>query len=173
MHYYALALIPTNDKRDIKQAIEEIMAPYDENLELPVPMSRPCYCSKYQLDHKPEHDCEECQGTGTATNTRNPRGYWDWFEIGGRWNDAIPGNVESVAKVGDRLPYTLITPDGGWYSKKDLEDSSWLYAKWTDEERKAYIAQADAKTQAAWDIKAKRILEASKDCIAVVVDYHV
>lgn len=30
-------------------------------------------------------ECVECKGTGFNESTRNPRGYWDWYSIGGRW----------------------------------------------------------------------------------------
>jgi hypothetical protein len=41
---------------------------------------------------KPDPECEECKGTGTEKSvTRNTRGYWDWFQIGGRWTGMFSG----------------------------------------------------------------------------------
>lgn len=34
---------------------------------------------------KPEPDCDTCNGSGQYKTTMNPRGYWDWWQIGGRW----------------------------------------------------------------------------------------
>jgi hypothetical protein len=48
-------------------------------------------------------ECEECKGSGTYQTTSNPKGYWDWYQIGGRWSgyfdkaynaDEDPANVE-------------------------------------------------------------------------------
>jgi len=39
--------------------------------------------------NKPTPDCDCCKGKGEYTTTANPQGYWDWYEIGGRWSSYL------------------------------------------------------------------------------------
>ncbi|MCF6094545.1 hypothetical protein L1765_11280 [Microaerobacter geothermalis] len=41
-HFVALVIVP-KETEDIKQKVEELLAPYDENLEVN-PYNRECYC---------------------------------------------------------------------------------------------------------------------------------
>lgn len=34
----------------------------------------------------PAADCEECKGRGEFVTRSNPKGYWDWYQLGGRWS---------------------------------------------------------------------------------------
>lgn len=35
------------------------------------------------------YEPEDIGADGEVYSTRNPQGYWDWYQIGGRWNDSI------------------------------------------------------------------------------------
>lgn len=34
----------------------------------------------------PAADCEDCKGAGEYVTMSNPKGYWDWYQLGGRWS---------------------------------------------------------------------------------------
>lgn len=70
MHYHAEVWIKTNE--DIESQIEKIMAPYNENLEV----------------EQREEDGE--------TYWTNPDGFWDWWQIGGRWKGQHVANYDSM-----------------------------------------------------------------------------
>ena len=63
--------------------------------------------------------------------TRNPKGYWDWYVIGGRWNGVLLGDItfNKDGTVYDNcilcaklvldnieLPNAIVTPDGEWHN---------------------------------------------------------
>ena len=64
-HYLAYVLIPGDG--DVDDLVAEAMAPYDEN-------------RKVELTSE---DGEEYW--------HNPHGFWDWFQIGGRWTGKLSG----------------------------------------------------------------------------------
>jgi hypothetical protein len=43
---------------------------------------------------KPDPECETCHGSGIEKATFNPRGYWDWYVVGGRWTNFFGGDSE-------------------------------------------------------------------------------
>lgn len=45
----------------------------------------------HPLYKKPDPKCGDCSGTGKMKTTRNPKGYWDWYQIGGRWSGVLDG----------------------------------------------------------------------------------
>lgn len=38
---------------------------------------------------QPDPDCDSCLGSGRCRTTVNPQGYWDWYDIGGRWTGVL------------------------------------------------------------------------------------
>lgn len=58
-HYYAWAIVPAEG--DLDDLIREALAPYDENAEL--------------VERTEDGETYKC----------NPRGMWDWYQVGGRW----------------------------------------------------------------------------------------
>jgi hypothetical protein len=56
-----------------------------------------------------------------ALRTHDPNAKWDWYEIGGRWDGQLPGNVMTARrlsrskKLPDLLPHDFLTPDGVWH----------------------------------------------------------
>ncbi len=95
--------------------------------------------------------CTDCKGSGTVKSTYNPRARWDWWVIGGRYEDIKPGENT----------FALLTPDEGWQERATL---GW------------FGTSRDAKmTQGEW----KQVFEAAYahyvklGCFAVVVDYHI
>lgn len=45
----------------------------------------------HPLYEKPDPECSQCKGTGRFMTRYNPHAKWDWWVIGGRWNEWIFG----------------------------------------------------------------------------------
>jgi hypothetical protein len=73
MHYHAEIFI--NNLLDIDAEVEKIMAPFDENLD---------------IEEKEDEDGDKYW--------HNPNGFWDWFQIGGRWSGVHTGYDPSTDK---------------------------------------------------------------------------
>ena len=94
---------------DLDDYVGEQTAPYDQNNEE--------YYTGELEDCCDDPNCNVCAGTGTFESKYNANGIFDWWEIGGRWNNAIydleyelnknRNYVGNVIKVGDRhfLPH--------------------------------------------------------------------
>lgn len=86
MHSLVVVFIPLNTG-DIHEKVEEIMAPFDAELEKdeyeedcdclssPVTKEEP---SQSAVQKEPDPDCEQCEGTGKYTVYCNYDGFWDW-----------------------------------------------------------------------------------------------
>lgn len=119
----------------------------------------------HPLKAQPKPECETCAGTGSYATTRNPMARWDWYEVGGRWNDELHGrNVAPVAEVDwtdDVLPRAIITrTPAGWIERGRL---GW------------FGSSDDTMTPAQWREQARDLLAlaAKRGDVAVVVDYHI
>lgn len=112
MSHYAVAVFHEAD-----QSIDELLAPYDENLEVEpyvrftreeaIQYARDNYKSyKDATDDK----CWECMAEGRDTDddgniltTYNPDSKWDWYQEGGRYSGLLKVDGEEMdeARVGD------------------------------------------------------------------------
>lgn len=76
---------------------------------------------------KPNPECDECKGAGTASSTYNPASKWDWYEIGGRWRNLIPDDACPLRDIIDRINNSADeydgTPDNFTFAL--LADSTW------------------------------------------------
>lgn len=61
MHFFTLVVLPPGFDGDVEKAVEKLMAPYDEQLQI-------------------EPIVEDGE-----TYWTNPNSFWDWYQIGGRW----------------------------------------------------------------------------------------
>lgn len=54
--------------------------------------------------------------------TYNPKSEWDWYVVGGRWNDDVPNNnclsSEIANHFTDYIPAVIVTTDG-WQAEKE------------------------------------------------------
>lgn len=102
--------------------------------------------------------------------TCNPDGYFDWYEIGGRWDGYIPescnnvilaGTLAASPALGRCLPFYVLTPEGQW-----LEKERWYFAG----------EPADIKTEKLakkeWLQIVRGTLEQWPDHHVVCVDIH-
>lgn len=119
--------------------------------------------ASHPLWGKPLPDCEECHGTGVTLATHNPRGRWDFWVVGGRWNGFFGEgrntvSTETAIKMiqSDEVctPYAIV--DGDEWT--DLESLAALTGKGMtpEEQRKETI----------------RILSGAPDMTVTIVDYH-
>ena len=115
-------------------------------------------------------------------NPENENGKWDWYEIGGRFDDVlINKNTHKKclsAKVKDidirnLYTYGILTPDGGWIDKEDSD----TYKKWM----KAFFGKCRLEElrkmqedfEEEWRKKSKEILEnADPEWNITIVDIH-
>ena len=92
-------LEPEHDTPEAQERrIAELMAPYNENMEVP-PYEVDCDCNwllkrdendeierdengvgiRVYFDHP--KDCSDCHGSGKRTSTYNPESRWDWYQV--------------------------------------------------------------------------------------------
>lgn len=99
---------------------------------------------------------------GSILSTRNPNGKWDWYEIGGRWSGAIPGDWEKLYNLPIEkidTPYAFVTPDGEWVERGEVGSFGTSSNEMNDDE---------------WDAKFKEYLKTlDKNIILTVVDCHI
>lgn len=154
--FHALVLVPRETaEEDIEESVEKLIAPYSKWVEV-APYRK--YLQQYEIDQVawrnniPPQDLEQViaklkeeekdydldqQGIYYMT-TRNPRGIWDGWRIGGSWDGIIQGRRRHDGRAGNnlgreheqvrynicvvsQLPKFLfiteiVTPDGIWHS---------------------------------------------------------
>lgn len=177
MHYSAYVVIPGHAV-DASKAVEVALAPYGSEVEVPA-YTRTCDCTvtmnledcedglpRYRRGKKaPDEGCEVCGGSGEHETTENPKAVWDWWELGGSWDQDFDG--VSVAKastvkrllVADQatLPWGFVDGHGIWHQgtpskaegvlwgmtdRFDSKWRSWVIAQ-LDELGEASIAMVD------------------------------
>lgn len=158
MHSCVFVLVhPTMDLLDLDGTIGAVLEAFDEGMEVE--------SYRVHLDHhgvrqmaqqykihpanvhalaKNMHDWTHREGGVDRDglyylSTCNPDGYFDWYEVGGRFDGYIPGSVNntilastlaSSAALRRCLPYYLLTPEGDWLGyERFYINSDWKKAK--------------------------------------------
>lgn len=112
MSHFAVAVFHRED-----QNIEELLAPYNENLEVEpyVRYTRDEAIAwvkeNYRCESKTDDECwqmladdyEKTDNEGNIYSTYNPKSKWDWYQVGGRFSDMLMTNdgCRNSARVGD------------------------------------------------------------------------
>lgn len=127
--YYGIEEPPLNEEKKalfenlndkISEEYKTALIPYNDYIDRAG--------EEHPMFNKANPDCSECNGTGVRTTTYNPDSKWDWYEIGGRWNDfldlgsniiGIPTIIEAFKKQ-DKGVYAIVTPDGAWHEKGEM-----------------------------------------------------
>lgn len=164
MSHYVVAVIHRAD-----QNIEDLLAPYDEDLKVAPYLE---YTKEEAIEYgkknyTPGHTDEELwkmvadgyetDDQGNIYSNYNPASKWDWYQVGGRWNNELPtihgpaneARIADIDKSKDFTSYAVITPNGIWYAPGDMgwfgyssetEDEA---KKWHDEWQKRWIDNQD------------------------------
>lgn len=104
---------------------------------------------------------------GDLLSIYNPNSKWDWYTIGGRWNNYLKTlsgkttNEDYVSKIDweDILPFAFVTPIGEWHERGKM---GW----W------AFVSNEKATDN--WKSEFKEFLDnLDEDTIVTVVDCHI
>ena len=64
--------------------------------------------------------CPTCHGRGEYRTTYNPGARWDWWVIGGRWDDPA-GHVRRLRDwPEENSPIAVVLPDGDWFEQAEM-----------------------------------------------------
>lgn len=99
---------------------------------------------------------------GSILSTYNPKSKWDWYVIGGRWNNSIPGNEVKISEIPIEkieTPYAFVTPDGEWVEQGEM---GW------------FGIGSNEMDDDKWDAKFREYLKTlDKDILLTQVDCHI
>ena len=99
---------------------------------------------------------------GSILSKYNPKSKWDWYQIGGRWSNSIPGNEVKMSEIPIEkieTPYAFVTPDGEWVERGEM---GW------------FGVGSNEMNKDEWDVKFKEYLKKlDKDIILTQVDCHI
>ncbi len=127
------------------QDVENMLSPFDENLEVdPIYVCSREEAIQYMREWDKDATDDECLESYADEygltilyedlyQCYNKCGFWDWYEIGGRWSGLlkINGNPVNQGKVSEvEFPedfgvYAMITPEGNWVdepTKAELDE---------------------------------------------------
>lgn len=181
-HFTVGVLIPGDTApTEVENAVGQLLAPFDENIDMePYPVEivgeKLAQMQDYyhttdlgQLAAKmPEwNSCDGKVEGGTlyAMSTYNPQSKWDWWVIGGRWSDTVPGNVCKVRELPEGFDcYALVAPGNPehpepfWHEKGQM---GWFGMSYNE------------KGADNWDAERAEVLSAFPGHLLVVVDCHI
>lgn len=99
---------------------------------------------------------------GSILSKYNPKSKWDWYQIGGRWSNSIPGDEVKMSDIlieKIETPYAFITPDGEWVERGEM---GW------------FGVGSNEMDKDEWDVKFREYLKTfDKDIILTQVDCHI
>ena len=104
---------------------------------------------------------------GNLLSTYNPDSKWDWYEVGGRWNNVLTTqngtktNEDLVSEIDwneTSCPFAFIDPIGRWYEKGEM---GW------------WAIVANEKDKDSWQEEFKKAVKEYNDCTVTVVDCHI
>jgi hypothetical protein len=133
-----VGLVVADDEEDL----ERLLAPYDEQLP-GVPQFE--YLAEDKGYNEFERMCETYKTTNLkelvkhmqdwngqegeirngrlgSYSTYNENSKWDWYVVGGRWQDVVPGDqclVEEVTKYFTEYTPSVVVDRKGWHTSKD------------------------------------------------------
>lgn len=103
MSHFTVAVFMSDDK----QSVDDLLAPYDENIQV----------APYMTTTK-----DQLNGDVDLLSTYNPKSKWDWYEIGGRWKGLLILKNEKKGLRGTPGSTTEMTEgyDGAFVSDVDF-----------------------------------------------------
>lgn len=143
MHQTVLVHVPKEYADDIEGYVTDAMSPFDESLSVDPYIVRPAdYVKKDYADRPREYmdkTIEEWASSwysgsldseGNIVSTCNPRGYWDWYVVGGRWDGDL---LQIKPDVEDDIENNTISCAGlilrtaeGFYTAAIVYQGEWI-----------------------------------------------
>jgi hypothetical protein len=163
VHYLTYVFIP--DETDIDIAVAKALWPFGD--EFPVKpwkryldasevaaMAR-CYTLPTRALKKLAAHMEDWNGGSGGVDDRglhavltyNPAAQWDWYEIGGRWNNRLPGNgmiarsLRGSPKLKRLLPHDFLTPDGVWHAQSRFVSTGWPHGRIVEKRERRWLEE--------------------------------
>lgn len=99
---------------------------------------------------------------GNLYSNYNPNSKWDWYQIGGRWSDVVPGHVVQVQDIDEAIDeniYAVLDKNGKWHEPGEMLHFGMTSA--TEEQLKAFSAYNIIKETS------------NEEDLIVVVDCHI
>jgi hypothetical protein len=170
-HCLVLVLLDNEQVKDTGEAVDNLLAPYNENLEVgpyktyletdEAENGIKEYGSEQGLIDKMEDWMGRPGGKDEQgfyyMRTYNPRSKWDWYEVGGRYDGSIPGNVCPVKELPEDVKcFAIVTPDGEWHERGKL---GWFGMVGNQNDN--------------WTHDMLMLLGKHTDCTAIGVDIHI
>lgn len=163
MHYLTYVFIP--DETDIDIAVAKALRPFSDEFHVKpwkhyldpgeiVAMAR-CYKLPTRALKKLVSHMEDWNGGSGGVDekglhavlTYNPAARWDWYEIGGRWNNRLLGNVimarslHGFPKLKGLLPHDFLTPDGVWHAKSRFVSTGWPHGHIVEKSERRWLRE--------------------------------
>ena len=99
---------------------------------------------------------------GSILSKYNPKSKWDWYQIGGRWSNSVPGDEVKMSEIPIEkieTPYAFVTSDGEWVERGEM---GW------------FGVGSNEMDKDEWDVKFREYLKTlDKDIILTQVDCHI
>ena len=154
MHAIALVSLPDElyeeSPYSIPSFVDNALVPYDFNNEdFHTDHFDPC-CEMF--------DCTYCSGSGTSNQRFNENAFFDWYEIGGRWNAAAYGLKPSAPVRGIDFNVIKVKDLYLWSSQKPVTLNVSIVV---DTDNNCTVAPEDWLTASE-----------NMDKYVVVIDYH-
>lgn len=115
------------------------------------------------------YEDEDIDEEGNIYSTYNPNSKWDWYVVGGRWEDGLTniegkhvsyGSVKAIDWNKTNIPFAFVTPDGKWHERGKM---GW------------WAIVSNEKGEDVWEKEFRDTLESLKDdnVSVVLVDCHI
>jgi hypothetical protein len=130
-----------------EKEVDALLAPYDENIEVEEYLAETVsnddkqrfvdfyiekdeensevtfddLYSKYGNDWNGNSWRKDENGAWRSYSTYNPLSKWDWYAIGGRWDNAIRNNQCLVKTIPDDfIPFAFVDQFGKWHERAEM-----------------------------------------------------
>lgn len=92
-------------------------------------------CMKFEgIYQPPKQPCPDCENTGVFMSKYNPNSQWDWWEIGGRWNECLYDldrqNIPTAIKCGKNINIRKISEISEFIKRGFLKPAACLTPEW-------------------------------------------
>lgn len=195
--HFVLHIIHPADVDDVYDYIAEKMHPFSEEFEVPeykdyysekeIASAQKWYSEKGYHDGDDPSDTVPFSWDNSTTyvdekgayklSTRNPQGYWDWWVIGGRWDNywnLEDENAPSTDRVNNvSVGYAILMKFSGKYDWMQNGPYAYMTLEGKFIEKQSYNKDGDSYPNPEYDYWDYLLsVEAIENIAITVVDYH-